>query len=126
MTIVLALLLSLARLFLAAMLLLPPSMASAELAGACLKDAKAMCPGVEPGGGKIRDCIKTHIKDLSDECKEVLVKAVNVKACADDVKKHCADVSAGEGRIETCLKSHVADLSDACKVGLANAAAGDN
>ena len=113
-------------LFLAAMLLLPPSMASAELAGACLKDAKAMCPGVEPGGGKIRDCIKTHIKDLSDECKDVLVKAVNVKACADDVKKHCADVSAGEGRIETCLKSHVADLSDACKVGLANAAAGDN
>ena len=113
-------------LFLAAMLLLPPSMASAELAGACLKDAKAMCPGVEPGGGKIRDCLKTHIKDLSDECKEVLVKAVNVKACADDVKKHCADVSAGEGRIETCLKSHVADLSDACKVALANAAAGDN
>ena len=113
-------------LFLAAMLLLPPSMASAELAGACLKDAKALCPGVEPGGGKIRECIKTHIKDLSDECKGVLVKAVNVKACADDVKKHCADVSAGEGKLEACLKSHVADLSDACKVALANAAAGDN
>ena len=113
-------------LFLGIALLLPSSMASAELTGACLKDAKAMCPGVEPGGGKIRECLKTHIKDLSDECKDVLVKAVNVKACADDVKKHCADVSAGEGRIETCLKSHVADLSDACKVALANAAAGDN
>ena len=113
-------------LFLAAMLLLPPSMASAELAGACLKDAKAMCPGVEPGGGKIRDCLKTHIKDLSDECKDVLVKAVNVKACADDVKQHCADIKAGEGRIEACLKSHVADLSDACKVALANAAAGED
>ena len=108
------------------MLLLPPSMASAELAGACLKDAKALCPGVEPGGGKIRDCLKTHIKDLSDECKEVLVKAVNAKACADDVKKHCADIKAGEGRIEACMKSHVADLSDACKVALANAAAGDD
>ena len=36
-------------LFLAAMLLLPTSMASAELTGACLKDAKAQCPGVEPG-----------------------------------------------------------------------------
>ena len=113
-------------LFLAAMLLLPPSMASAELAGACLKDAKAQCPGVEPGGGKIRDCLKTHIKDLSDECKEVLVKAVNVKACADDVKKHCADVQAGEGRLEACMKSHAADLSDACKVAMANAAAGDD
>ena len=78
-----------------AMLLLPPSMASAELTGACLKDAKAQCPGVEPGGGKIRECLKTHIKDLSDECKEVLVKAVNVKACADDVKQHCAGRLAG-------------------------------
>ena len=113
-------------LFLAAMLVLPPSMASAELSGACLKDAKAMCAGVEPGGGKIRDCLKTHIKDLSDECKEVLVKAVNAKACADDVKQHCADIKAGEGRLEACMKSHVADVSDACKVAMANAAAGED
>jgi hypothetical protein len=113
-------------LFLGIALLLPSSMASAELTGACLKDAKAMCPGVQPGGGKIRDCLKTHIKDLSDECKEVLVKAVNVKACADDVKQHCADIKAGEGRLEACMKSHVADLSDACKVALANAAAGED
>ena len=112
-------------LFLAAMLLLPPSMASAELAGACLKDAKAMCPGVEPGGGKIRECLKSHIKDLSDECKDVLVKAVNVKACADDVKQHCAGMEAG-GKIEACLKGKIADLSDACKVALANSAAGDD
>jgi len=112
--------------FLTAMLLLPCSMASAELAGACLKDAKAMCPGVEPGGGKIRDCLKTNIKGLSDGCKDVLVKAVNVKACAADVKQHCADVKAGEGRLEACMKSHVANLSDACKVAMANAAAGDD
>ena len=45
-------------LFLAAMLVLPCSMASAELSGACLKDAKAQCAGVQPGGGKIRDCLK--------------------------------------------------------------------
>ena len=113
-------------LFLGIALLLPSSMASAELTGACLKDAKAMCPGVEPGGGKIRDCLKTNIKGLSDECKDVLVKAVNVKACAADVKQHCADVKAGEGRLEACMKSHVANLSDACKVAMANAAAGDD
>ncbi len=114
-------------LFLAAMLLLPSSMASSvELTGACLKDAKAQCPGVVPGGGKIRDCLKTHIKDLSDECKEVLVKAVNVKACADDVKQNCAGIEAGGGKIEACMKAHVADLSDACKVAIANAAAGDD
>jgi Cysteine rich repeat len=109
-----------------AMLLLPSSMASAEVTGACLSDAKKLCPGVQPGGGKIRDCLKTHVKDLSDDCKAVLLKAVNVKACADDVKKHCADVQAGEGRLEACMKSHVADVSDACKVAMANAAAGDD
>ena len=85
-------------LLLAAVLLLPPSMASAELAGACLKDAKALCPGVTPGGGKIRDCLKTNIKGLSDECKEVLVKAVNVKACADDVKQNCAGIESWWGQ----------------------------
>ena len=112
---------------LAAMLLLPASMASSvELTGACLKDAKAQCPGVQAGGGKIRDCLKTHITDLSDECKEVLVKAINVKACADDAKKFCADVKAGGGALEACMKSHVADVSDACKVAMANAAAGED
>ena len=110
---------------LAAILLLPSSMASAELSGACLKDAKAQCPGVEPGGGKIRDCLKTHVKDLSDECKDVLVKAVNVKACADDAKQHCAG-QVGGGALEACMKSHIADVSDACKVAMANAAAGDD
>ena len=113
-------------LFLAAILLLPSSMASSlELTGACLKDAKAQCPGVEAGGGQIKDCLKTHLKDLSDDCKAVLLKVVNVKACAPDVKQFCADTKAGEGRIEACMKSHIADVSDACKVAMANHAAGE-
>ena len=111
---------------LAAMLLLPASMASSvELTGACLKDAKAQCPGVQAGGGEIKDCLKTHIKDLSDDCKAVLLKAVNVKACAADVKQFCADTKAGEGRLEACMKAHVHEVSDACKVAMANAAAGE-
>ena len=53
-------------LFLAAMLLLPSSMASsAELTGACLKDAKAQCPAVVARGWPDQDCLKTHMKDLS-------------------------------------------------------------
>jgi hypothetical protein len=113
-------------LFLATMLLLPSSMASAvELTGACLKDAKAQCPGVEAGGGQIKDCLKTHIKDLSDDCKAVLLKVANAKACADDAKKYCADTQPGGGAIEACMKSHIAEVSDACKVAMVNAAAGE-
>ena len=109
-----------------AMLLLPCSMASAEVTGACVSDAKAQCAGVQPGGGRIRDCIKTHLKDLSEPCQTVVLKAVTAKACAADVKQFCADTKPGEGRIEACMKAHVADVSDACKVALANAAAGED
>ena len=113
-------------LFLAAMLLLPSSMASSvEVTGACLKDAKAQCPGVQAGGGQIKDCLKTHLKDLSDDCKAVLLKVVNAKACAADVKQFCADIKPGEGRVEACMKTHVHEVSDACKVAMANAAAGE-
>ena len=113
-------------LFLAATLLLPSSMASAvELTGVCLKDAKAQCPGVEAGGGQIKDCLKTHITDLSDDCKAVLLKVVNAKACADDAKKYCADIQPGEGRLEACMKAHVHEVSDACKIAMVNAAAGE-
>jgi hypothetical protein len=111
--------------FLTAMLLLPSSMASsAEVTGACLKDAKAQCPGVQAGGGEIKDCL-THIKDLSDDCKAVLLKVVNAKACAADAKQFCADVKPGEGRLEACMKAHVHEVSDACKVAMVNAAAGE-
>ena len=79
---------------------------------------------MQPGGGKIRDCLKTHIKDLSDDSKAVLLKVVDAKACAADVKQFCADTKPGEGRVEACMKAHVADVSDACKVALANEAAG--
>ena len=113
-------------LFLSAMLFLPSSMASSvEVTGACLKDAKAQCPGVQAGGGEIKDCLKTHIKDLSDDCKAVLLKVVNAKACAADAKQFCADVTPGEGRLEACMKAHVHEVSDACKVAMVNAAAGE-
>ena len=109
-----------------AMLLLPCSMASAEVTGACLSDAKALCAGVQPGGGKIRACLKTHLKDLSEGCQTVVLKAANAKACAADVKQFCADTKPGEGRLEACIKAHVADVSDACKVAMANHAAGED
>lgn len=109
-----------------AMLLLPSAMATAQVTGACLSDAKALCAGVQPGGGKIRACLKTHLKDLSEGCQTVVLKAVNAKACAADVKQFCADTKPGEGRLEACIKAHVADVSDACKVAMANHAAGED
>jgi hypothetical protein len=91
-----------------------------------LKDVKAQCAGVQPGGGRIKDCLKTHLKDLSEGCQTKVLKAVTAKACAADVKQFCKDSGAGGGKIEACMKTHVADVSDACKVALAHAAAGND
>lgn len=37
---------------------------------ACKADAEKLCPGIEPGGGRLKACFKEHRKDLSSECKK--------------------------------------------------------
>ena len=112
------------------MLLLPCSMVvAAELSGvarACISDVKTQCAGVNPGEGRIRECIKTHLKDLSEPCQTVVLKAVTVKACAADVKKVCPGTRPGRSRVQTCMKDHLADVSEPCKEALARGAAGKN
>jgi len=39
---------------------------------ACGGDVRALCPGVEPGGGRIIECLATQAASLSPACKEVL------------------------------------------------------
>jgi hypothetical protein len=39
---------------------------------ACGGDVRALCPGVEPGGGRIIECLATQAASLSPSCKEVL------------------------------------------------------
>ncbi len=110
-----------------AMLLLPCSTALAELRGvvrACVSDVKAQCAGVNPGEGRIRACIKTHLKDLSEPCQKLALKAATAKACAADVKQNCAGTKPGGGRIQACMKDHLADVSEPCKEALAGAAVG--
>ena len=37
--------------------------------GACVRDIKALCANIQPGGGRIRDCMKEHRAALSASCK---------------------------------------------------------
>jgi Cysteine rich repeat len=36
---------------------------------ACRNDVKALCGSVQPGGGRIRDCMSEHRAQLSSACK---------------------------------------------------------
>jgi hypothetical protein len=107
---------------------LPCSTAAAQqraIAKACAADIKTQCADVQPGGGRVKACIKAHFADLSPECQAVVLKAAALgKACAADVKQNCAGIKPGGGRIEACMKSHLADVSEPCKEALGKAVAG--
>src|SRR5215471_1106165 len=44
-------------------------------ANACVAEMMAQCPGVQPGEGRIRACLRDHFKDLSKPCQAILLKA---------------------------------------------------
>src|SRR5262249_27636087 len=95
-----------------------PSSAMAQ-GGPCSSDIRSLCSGVQPGGGRIRACVKEHINELSEPCKARLSMVEEFdKACADDIKQNCAGVKPGRGRIIECLRGASGKLSDACKDAL--------
>jgi hypothetical protein len=93
--------------------------------GSCAADIRSQCAGVRPGGGRIKTCVKEHIKDLSDKCQARLAEfAAARQACTADVKKSCADVKPGRGRVAACIRPLIANVSDTCKEALAGTVAG--
>jgi Cysteine rich repeat len=58
--------------FVAAAVIFVPVLALAEpgpLHGACMSDVKTLCGSIQPGGGRIRDCMREHRAELSTACK---------------------------------------------------------
>lgn len=96
---------------------------SQSFATACGEDVKLHCAGVRGGGGRIRACLREHMKELSKPCQEIFAHARAVgRACAADIKTHCAGVERGGGRIVKCLREHRDALSPTCKDALTPAA----
>jgi hypothetical protein len=42
---------------------------------ACKADAEKLCPGVQPGGGRIAACLKQNEAQVSTACKEAIAKS---------------------------------------------------
>src|SRR5258705_2345239 len=106
--------------------LLSGSVAVAQLAPKpCAGDIKTLCAAIQPGEGRIKTCIKSHLTGLSPTCEDrVLTVAVTGKVCKTDVTKLCAGIVPGTGGIRACIKSHIAKVSDPCKDWMVQAAAG--
>ena len=52
-----------------------PNVASAQMAEVmkyCKADAERLCPGLEPGGGRIDKCLKAHKMEVSIGCGKAI------------------------------------------------------
>jgi len=92
--------------------------------GPCREDIQKFCAGVQPGGGRFRDCLQQHAAEVTPACQQHLKHtkarvAAWRQACEGDVQKLCSGVAPGRGGIARCLREHEGDLSPACKDQLA-------
>src|SRR6185295_17629103 len=81
----------------------------------CAADIRAACGDVPAGAGAIRSCLNSHLADLTQPCRAVLIGAAAVaNECSSDIKAMCGGVQPGGGRIEACLQSHLTQISAPC------------
>ena len=50
------------------------ALAQREAATYCREDVARLCPGVQPGGGRIIGCLKQHKMEVSVGCAKALQK----------------------------------------------------
>jgi hypothetical protein len=91
----------------------------------CTEEIRALCPDVQPGGGRILQCLKTNEAKLSPACTgrvNDLQETVSgpLGACRDDWVAYCYHPRASTGRQEMiqCLQVHQAKVSAGCKKAL--------
>src|SRR5690242_16712843 len=91
-----------------------------SFANPCENDLKRYCADVQPGGGRIMNCLKDHYKDVSQECYEAMQSKLGgdnpqaagnqqnalAGSCKEDAEHYCSDVQPGGGRIVNCLQDH--------------------
>ena len=53
----------------------PSQQAVADARAACKTDIQKLCPGVQPDGGRILACLKQHKDEVSDGCRQAVLKA---------------------------------------------------
>ena len=89
---------------------------------ACRADVAQLCGNVEPGGGRILDCLEEHLPELSNPCQALMTRTTAARAqvaavtssCRGDIARLCPGVPARAGPVIQCLEAHQQELSPDC------------
>ncbi len=104
----------------AALLLITGPFAKGAEGWACTDAVHEYCSGVNPGGGRLLACLRTHESDLTPQCKAASQNAEEhrqalLTSCGSDINDLCKDQDDGRGGLWDCLKSQESNLSASCK-----------
>lgn len=95
-------------LLLAAWTALPAAAAGTQ---ACRDDAQKLCQGVQPGGGRVVDCLQQHQAELSGACQAALPVMAR---CGAELRKLCGE-SGSPQAARSCLREQHGKLSAECR-----------
>jgi hypothetical protein len=96
-----------------------PQEANADFTKACTPDAAQLCPGVQPEGSKLLNCLRVQSLSLAEPCQIAVASALELNsqfkaACSTEATRLCPGIQPGEGRVIACLKSRASQLDIAC------------
>ncbi len=85
----------------------------------CEEDMKANCSDVQPGGGRLLNCLQQNLNKVSAKCKDHWITnadaIVDVRLkCANDVEQFCSKTLPGQGRLLRCLQLNHEKISPDC------------
>ena len=90
----------------------PPAWAARDATmQACRADYGKLCAGIQPGGGRVAECLQGHAAELTPACKAAMDQLGN---CGQEVKRICGDAS-GTGAVRACMKAHADEFSAHCR-----------
>lgn len=94
----------------------------------CTPDIHTYCADVQPGGGRIMQCLKTNESKLSMACAKQVSDLQETMSgplgiCRDDWMAYCyhSRASTERGAMVQCLQTHQAQLSSGCQKALQGA-----
>jgi len=88
----------------------------------CTADVEDFCSDVQPGGGRVHECLLRHKEQISKQCADAEFQMQALKAadmrlstnaigkCRASIKSFCADAAtakSGKGAIWACLEDHL-------------------